>query len=434
MSEKPRVVIVQRVEPRRYADTTEITNLAESAGYQVVETITQTREEHPEYQVGSGKIQDVNHAIRRKDADVVIFDNVLDPKQKYNIGLYLPTAKEVLDRYTLILQLFEARAQTRKSQLQVELAQLRYELPRVDVKTHLSKKDEHPGFMGLGEYDENRKKDIRRRIRNIRTKLDKIESRNDQRRASRRDEGFNLVSISGYTNAGKSTLLQGLAEDLYVGKNDQLHADLTPTAPAENSLFTTLDTTTRRMDFEKRKILLTDTVGLIDNIPYWLIDSFRSTFDSMYNADLALIVVDMSEDVGTMREKIVSCHDVLSVSRDTKLLTVLNKVDKVSEKERKRKIRALETLCPNAIAISATSGENVDELKEKIHELLPPLKSERMLLELNDENMSIISYIHDNTYVTNEEYNGNTVTIEFEAPEKTVNKIRAKVRPEQSVQ
>lgn len=434
MSKNIRVVIVQRVDPRTYPDTTEISHLAESAGYSVVETITQTREEHPQYQVGPGKIQEVNHAVRRKDADVVIFDNVLDPKQKYNIGLYLPTAKQVLDRYTLILQLFEARAQTRKSQLQVELAQLRYELPRVDVKTHLSKKEEHPGFMGLGEYDENKKKDIRRRVRNIRNELDKIESRNSHRREARRDEGFSLVSISGYTNAGKSTLLQSLAKDLHVGENDQLHPDIKPTAPAENSLFTTLDTTTRRMGFDKQKVLLTDTVGLIDNIPYWLIDSFKSTFDSMYNADLALIVVDMSEDVGRMREKIVSCHDILSVSRQTRLLTVFNKADKVSEKEKKRKMNALETLCPNGIAVSATSGENIEELKEKIHEMLPPLKSERLLLKLTDENMSLVSYIHDNAHVLNEEYNGDSVTIEFEGPEKTVNKIRSKVKPEQSAQ
>ena len=424
---KQTAVIVQRVDPKETPDTDEIKSLAHSAGYEAATMITQSRKEDSDYHVGSGKVADLHHHVSQNKAGTVIFDNILDPQQKYNLGLYLPTDVEVLDRYKLILDIFEQRATTRKAQLQVELARLRYELPRADTKQHLATKDERPGFMGLGEYDETRKNDIKQRIRRIKNELDSIEHTNQRRREQRRKAGFDLVALAGYTNAGKSTLLQRLADDLTVGENDAQHDDIDPTAEATNSLFTTLDTTTRRMDYQKRDVLITDTVGFISDIPNWLVDSFESTLDSVYRADLVLLVADVSEPIDEIREKLMSCHDTLRKRNKAPVVTVLNKVDAVGEEELERKERALKAIAPNPIRASALEGNRVEPLKQRINSELPPLKHERLQLPMTNNTMSLVSHIHDNTYVRDTEYYNDAIVLDFKAPEAVVSKIRHKV-------
>ena len=159
-----RAVVAKRVE-RGDADLSEIRDLARSAGYEVVGELTQTREEDAAYAFGEGKVEELAALTARTDADAVIVDNRLGPYQTFNIGGKLPDHVEVVDRFTLILDIFGQRARTRKAQLQVELAELRYELPRAEAKTSLAKRDERPGFMGLGEYDESRERDIKTRLR-----------------------------------------------------------------------------------------------------------------------------------------------------------------------------------------------------------------------------------------------------------------------------
>ncbi|MDX1748468.1 MAG: GTPase HflX, partial [Halobacteriales archaeon] len=303
-------IIAKRVDSGA-ADTAEIRELARAAGYEVRETLTQTRTEDAEFGFGAGKVDELVAATRENEATAVICDNRLGPYQTYNLGTRLPPETEVIDRFTLILEIFAQRAQTRKAQLQVELAQLRYELPRVEAKVSLARREEHPGFMGLGEYDESRERDIKSRISNIRAELERIEKTDSKRRKQRRESGFDLVALAGYTNAGKSTLLQRLADDIEVGENDDLHPDLDPTAEAQDRLFTTLGTTTRRMAMDRRDVLLTDTVGFVRDLPHWLVESFKSTLDEVYQADLVLLVVDVSDPVEEIREKLVTSHDVL---------------------------------------------------------------------------------------------------------------------------
>ncbi|WP_122090105.1 GTPase HflX, partial [Halalkalicoccus subterraneus] len=302
-------VIVKRVDEGT-ADTGEIRDLARAAGYTVLDELAQTRTEDAAYHIGEGKVEELARLIDRTGADTVIFDNRLGPYQIYNIGTELPDDVEVIDRFTLILDIFGQRAQTRKAQLQVELAELRYELPRVDAKVSLAKREEHPGFMGLGEYDESRERDIKSQISRIKDELASIAKTEEHRREERRESGFDLVALAGYTNAGKSTLLRRLAADVAVDENEGLHPDLDTTAESRDQLFTTLGTTTRRADME-RDVLLTDTVGFISDLPHWLVESFRSTLDEVYRADLVLLVVDVSEPIEAIREKLVTCHDTL---------------------------------------------------------------------------------------------------------------------------
>src|SRR6056297_173200 len=156
--------------------------------------------------------------------------------------------------------------------------------------------------MGLGEYDESRERDIKARISRIRDELENIEQTEEHRREQRRDSGFDLVALAGYTNAGKSTLMRRMAADLDVDENEELHPDLDTTAESEDRLFTTLGTTTRRADMDRRDVLLTDTVGFISDLPHWLVESFKSTLDAVYLADLVLLVVDVSEPTDEIRE------------------------------------------------------------------------------------------------------------------------------------
>jgi len=407
------------------ADTEEIHDLARAAGYDVVGEITQTRTEDPAYHLGEGKVIRLANTVAREGATTVIFDNQLGPYQTYNIGNELPRGVTVMDRFRLILEIFGQRARTRKAQLQVELAELRYELPRAEAKASLAKRDERPGFMGLGEYDESREEDIKKQIANIRDELESIEETERHRRKQRRESGFDLVALAGYTNAGKSTLLRRLAEDLDVDQNEDLHPDLDTTAESEDRLFTTLGTTTRRAAVGKREVLVTDTVGFIQNLPHWLVESFKSTLDSVYRADLVLLVVDISESVEEIREKLVTSHDTLYERNEAPIVTVLNKTDKVDDSEIQRKREALSALAPNPVAVSAAEGLNIEALAERIDADLPDYERERLVLPMTDETMSVVSWIHDHAHVETVDY-GDEVVIEFEARPAIVEQSRSK--------
>jgi len=419
-----RAVIAKRVDSGT-ADTEEIRDLARAAGYDVVDEVTQTRTEDPAYHLGEGKVTRLSNAVAREGAAVVIFDNQLGPYQTYNIGNKLPERVRVIDRFRLILEIFGQRAQTRKAQLQVELAELRYELPRAEAKASLAKRDERPGFMGLGEYDESREEDIKKQISNIRDELDSIEETERHRRDQRRESGFDLVALAGYTNAGKSTLLRRLADDLEVDENDDLHPDLDTTAESEDRLFTTLGTTTRRAKVGKREVLVTDTVGFIQDLPHWLVESFKSTLGSVYHADLVLLVVDVSESVEAIREKLVTSHDTLYERNEAPIVTVLNKTDTVDDEEVRRKKDALSSLAPNPVAVSAKQGLNIDDLAERIDHELPDYERERLVLPMTDDTMSLVSWIHDHASVETVDY-GDQVVIEFEARPAVIEQSRAK--------
>ncbi|WP_265111418.1 GTPase HflX [Halosolutus halophilus] len=420
-----KAIVAKRVDSG-HPDTSEIHDLAEAAGYTVVGEVTQSRKADPALQLGEGKAEELADRVAATGATTVIFDNRLGPYQTYNLGQLLPEGVEVIDRFTLILEIFGQRAQTRKAQLQVELAELRYELPRAEAKTSLAKREEHPGFMGLGEYDESREQDIKSQISRIRDELERIEQTEEQRRERRRDSGFDLVALAGYTNAGKSTLLRQLADDLAVEENEDLHPDLDPTAESEDDLFTTLGTTTRRADIEPRNVLVTDTVGFISDLPHWLVESFKSTLDSVYRADLVLLVVDVSEEIDEIHEKLVTSHDTLYERNEAPIVTVLNKIDRIDEEELAEKREALSALAPNPVAVSAREGTNVDALLDRIDRELPDWEEERLVLPMTDDTMSLVSWIHDNANVEDVTYGDEDVLVSFEARPAVISQARSR--------
>jgi len=420
-----RAIIAKRVDSGR-PDTAEINELARAAGYEVLGEVTQSRVADPALQLGEGKAEELAELAAATDAEAVIFDNRLGPYQTYNLGQLLPDGVEVLDRFTLILEIFGQRARTRKAQLQVELAELRYELPRVEAKVSLAKREEHPGFMGLGEYDESRERDIKDRISRIRDELARIERTEEQRRERRRASGFDLVALAGYTNAGKSTLLRRLAAELDVEENAELHPDLEATAESEDRLFTTLGTTTRRAEVGVRDVLVTDTVGFISDLPHWLVESFKSTLDSVYRADLVLLVVDVSEPVEEIHEKLVTCHDTLYERNEAPIVTVLNKIDRLGEDELAERREALSALAPEPVAVSAREGIGIDRLRDRIDRELPDWERERLVLPMTDETMSLVSWIHDNAAVDDVTYGGDDVHVSFSARPSVVSRARSR--------
>ena len=417
------VVVAKRVDAGT-PDTEEIRDLVRAAGYEVVGEITQIRTEDAALCLGEGKVRTLAATVRETNAERVVFDNELGPYQTYNLGSELPDGIEVLDRFRLILDIFGQRANTRKAQLQVELAELRYELPRVEAKVSLARRDERPGFMGLGEYDESREQDIKAQISNIREELDRIEGTEAKRRKQRRESGFDLVALAGYTNAGKSTLLRRLASDVAVDENEGLHPDLDATAESEDCLFTTLGTTTRRAAMD-RDVLVTDTVGFISDLPHWLIESFKSTLDSVYRADLVLLVVDVSEPVEEIREKLVTCHDSLYERNEAPIVTILNKTDRVTDEQLRDTEATLSALAPNPVSISALENKGIAALRERIERELPAYERERLVLPMADETMSLVSWIHDNARVEKVDY-GEQVVVDFEARPAIVERSRAK--------
>ncbi|TYT61585.1 GTPase HflX [Natrialba swarupiae] len=420
-----RAIIAKRVDSGT-PDTDEIRELAEAAGYTVVGEVTQSRRADSALQLGEGKAEDLAATVAKTEATTVVFDNRLGPYQTYNLGQLLPEGVEVIDRFTLILEIFGQRAQTRKAQLQVELAELRYELPRAEAKTSLAKRDEHPGFMGLGEYDESRERDIKAQISRINDELEQIEQTEEHRRERRRDSGFDLVALAGYTNAGKSTLLRRLSEGLDVAENEGLHPDLDSTAESEDRLFTTLGTTTRRAAIEPRDVLVTDTVGFISDLPHWLVESFKSTLDSVYRADLVLLVVDVGEDIDEIHEKLVTSHDTLYERNEAPIVTVLNKIDQVDEAELAEKREALSGLAPDPVAVSAQEGTNVDALLSRIDDELPDWKQERLVLPMTEDTMSVVSWIHDNANVDDVTYGDEDVLVDFQARPAVISQARSR--------
>ncbi|WP_430505786.1 GTPase HflX [Haloparvum sp. PAK95] len=425
MTAEHSAVVAKRVESGS-ADLSEIKQLADAAGYEVVGELTQTRTEDAAYMFGEGKVDELAERVRETGARCVIIDNDVGPYQTYNVGTKLPEDVEVIDRFTLILEIFGDRAQTRKAQLQVELAELRYELPRAEVKASLAKRDERPGFMGLGEYDESVEQDIKRQISEIRDELESIAAKEQRRRKQRRDSGFDLVALAGYTNAGKSTLMRQLAAEIDVDENADRHPDLETTAESEDMLFTTLGTTTRRAEMDRRNVLLTDTVGFISDLPHWLVESFESTLESVYRADLVLLVVDASEPVPEIREKIVTCHDTLYERNEAPIVTVFNKTDKLSDEELAEKTAALSSIAPNPITVSAKTGRGVEDLRDRVEDELPEWRHERLVLPMTDDTMSVVSWIHDHGYVEEESYGDEHVVVEFEARPTVVSQARSK--------
>lgn len=330
----------------------ELEGLAKAAGASVAGRLTQRREtpETATY-LGKGKVEELAQLAEAVEADVILFDNDLSPGQTRN--LEQATGVKVLDRTELILDIFAARAQTHEARLAVELAQLEYSMPRLKrMWTHLSRQKKGIGLRGPGEKQlEVDRRLVEKRIHDLRNDLATIQKRKQREVAARSDRM--TVSLVGYTNAGKSTLLNRLTgSDVYT----------------EDLLFATLDTRTRRWQLPGwGPVLLSDTVGFIRDLPHHLIASFRATLEEARQADLLLHVADASNPA--VAEQISAAYRVLEEIglKDKDTLLVLNQVDKLPDRVR---LDNLLSRYPTAIAVSARDGFGLRELASAVSDAL----------------------------------------------------------------
>lgn len=400
--ERERVVLVglygpetSRFQAEEYLDELEL--LTDTAGGITIEKILQNKT-HPDSStyIGKGKLHELKRIMEEKKIDTVIFDDDLSPTQLRNIEH--GTDAKVLDRSSLILDIFASRAKTAAAKTQVELAQLQYLLPRLTrYWTHLSRQKGGIGTKGPGETQiETDRRLIGRRISVLKDKLDKLSKQRTTQRKGR--EGMNRISLVGYTNAGKSTLMNALTETGVF---------------AEDRLFATLDSTVRRHELENHSILLSDTVGFIRKLPHNLVESFKSTLDEVREADILLHVVDASSKMAD--EYIEVVEETLEELKATNKRTILvfNKVDKMEAQQ----VADMKQRYPNAIFVSAEQRIGLRELERSIEDMIE-LDYDRHTLQIPVSKYKAVAFIHENATVENESYEGTDVEMTFSMAEK----------------
>jgi GTPase len=336
----------------------EAISLADAAGYSIIETVTQRQITKSRFGIGRGKAEEVKEVVKEVKPDVVIFDETIKPTQIYNLASLCKI--EIIDRERLILEIFERRASTAESQVQIKLAQLRYDMARAREKVRLARAGEQPGFYGLGKYEADIYfLDIRRRAAMLKKKLEKEEKRRQLHRNQRAKAGLPTLSLAGYTSAGKTTLFNKLTGETKV---------------TGQGLFTTLSTFTRAIDLHGGRVLLNDTVGFISKLPAYMIDAFKSTLDELTYASLVLLVLDTSEPIDEIKGKFESSLDVIKEFEvpDTQIIYVLNKVDRTTVEDSFNKANQLGILDDSRrmLAVSAKTGYNIAQLKNLISAIL----------------------------------------------------------------
>ncbi len=375
----------------------ELKSLAKTAGAEVVDAFIQKRSAPDRATlIGRGKMEELENMVEAEEADVVIFDAELTPSQQRNIEEKLD--RKVIDRTALILDIFAQHAHSLEGKSQVEMANLQYRLSRLTGKgIELSRLGGGIGTrFGFGETKlEVERRRIRQRIQTLNRELARLSSVRRSKRKSRTKRGIPAISIVGYTNAGKSSLLNALTG-----------AD----ALVEDQLFSTLDTTVRRIMLRNRTVVLGDTVGFINHLPHQLVEAFKSTLEEVLEADLVLHVIDASSE--TMSLKIEAVGAVLEEigAGDMPQLRVFNKIDLMPASE----LAGLRARFPDAAFVSAKRGTGLDELKEKLADRL--LDTRAMHLLIPYERGDLLALAQRSATVTRTEAKDDGVEVDAEVP------------------
>ncbi len=393
----------------------ELEFLAKTAGAEVIAKYYQERENiDSTYFIGRGKAQEIADRAAEEDANIIIFEDSLSPTQIRNLEKLIN--RKVIDKPGLILDIFASNARTAESKIQVELAQLQYLLPRLTRQwTHLSKQYGGIRTKGPGETQiETDRRLVKVRISVLKSKLRKIEEQRKTQRQQRK--GFIRIGLVGYTNVGKSTLLNVLTD---AGVN------------VEDKLFATLDTSTRLLKKINQKriphqVLISDTVGFIRNLPHDLIESFKSTLAEVVESDILIHIIDISSE--SFEEQIKVVEDTLSELYNERkpVIMVFNKVDKLNQEDRQSMINELKSRYPEGVFISAYKGINLGALEEKIIEVINKELSET---ELNipvekEDAYRLVNKLHHEVEILGTEYLNESIKIRIRATKADIERIQ----------
>ncbi len=423
-----KAILVQRIPTKDISSDNEIFSLAETAGYEITDVITQIKKfPDSKYNIGQGKAHELAELLKnRNDKEIVIFNDQLKSAQVYNLEKLTDT--KIIDRVQLILEIFVQHAGTREAILEVELARLQYELPRVKEYVKLKREREMPGFHGPGRYQVDvYLKQIKKRISKIKNELETIKKDRITKRDRRKNLGF-LVSLAGYTNSGKSTLLNSLTDN-WNGKM----------VPVDDKLFTTLSTYTRRVSKKYGyNWLITDTVGFIDRIPHMIIAAFHSTLAEITNSDVIVLIIDFSEPFEEIKRKYKTCMKTLSEIGANSIPRVIapNKIDLIDEKEtlNSKYLKFQNTFSQESepIFISALFQKNLDLLAKKILEKIPATKNIKGEIVIPQKLLTgtLIGKIHRTVHVLETNSDDTAIRVTFEALPEKLRKLRTEIRDE----
>ncbi|RLF77888.1 GTPase HflX [Thermococci archaeon] len=403
-----KVVGVIRHSQRKRINREEFKELLTSAGYEVLEIVEQVREESPRYNIGRGKLEEIKNLVEELKPEKVIFANRLTPSQAYNLSKELKV--DVMDKWQLVLEIFGKRAHSKEAKLQVELANLEYEMPLVKEAIRRIKLGDRAGFKGMGEYQTQQYlKHIRYRMGRIRKELERVKEDRAVKRKRREEVGFILLALAGYTNAGKSTLLNVLA-------GEELET--------RDQMFTTLSTTTRNFKVKGKKVLITDTVGFIDNLPPFIVEAFHSTLEEIIQADIILLVLDVSEPWSEIKRKFLASIHVLRELKalDKPLIVVLNKKDLTSKEDVEDKRKEILKLSgergialDGVASVSAMEGD-LEELFKVLNEVilnLPKFRVFSIVVEDSETVPKVLSLLREIGEIIDVKYGEKTWIIAY---------------------
>ncbi|MDR2184046.1 MAG: GTPase HflX [Treponema sp.] len=385
--------------------TRELAGLAESLGLEIAaqETVL-VREKHPKFGMGTGKAGELAAKAASLEVDCLVFDGELSPSQQRNWEKL--TGISAVDRQELIIQIFAERAKTREAELQAALAELSYSLPRLQHKyIALSRqRGGRYGSKGSGEARlETDRRLVEQRIHRLKEELAEVRQSRVTRR-KKREKALPSCALVGYTNAGKSSLLNALTG---------------AAVPAENKLFATLDAVTRRIEpAGGRPFLITDTVGFIRRLPHTLIDAFRSTLEEVTLADLLVHVLDVSDpDADRYEKAVMGVLRELGADR-IPMITVLNKKDRLSPED----LAALESRFPGGIPVSAADGSGLDSLVKRMEQILP---GRAVRFSFPPDRYDLAALLHRDGMVLSEQYAEGAIRIEARVNDRILGQLRA---------